>query len=138
MLVGSLCLSHSPLKYYVAPSAEVETAFDAAVTQAMNIVSDLAPDLVVIFYPDHMNGFFYRLLPSFCVGIEGVSIGDYGSVAGRLDIPASRASDLARHTLRSGVDVAISHDMQVDHGAMQPPGMADAVYISAAGDSGVH
>jgi 2,3-dihydroxyphenylpropionate 1,2-dioxygenase len=80
----------------------------------------MQPDLAVIFYPDHLNGFFYGLMPSFCVGVEGASIGDYGTAAGKLDIPESRAADLARSVLNSGVDIAISHSMQVDHGAVQP------------------
>ena len=26
------------------------------------------PDLVVVFGPDHFNGFFYELMPAFCIG----------------------------------------------------------------------
>ena len=120
MLVGSLCLSHSPLMHYVKPAPEVGDRFDAAVERAAKRVAASAPEVVVIFYPDHVNGFFYRLLPPFCVGIEGQSIGDYGTAAGRLDIPDDLANDLARHLLDAGVDTAISHDMRIDHGAVQP------------------
>lgn len=78
------------------------------------------PDLVVVFHPDHVNGFFYKLLPSFCIGIEGTSVGDFGTVAGKLNIPESRALSCAEHALSEGVDVAISYRMDVDHGGAQP------------------
>lgn len=120
MIVGSVCLSHSPLKDRTRPDFEIEARFNAALASAAKFVADQEPDLTIIFYPDHINGFFYGLLPSFCIGIEGNSIGDYGTAAGKLCIAGDRASDLARSVLDSGVDIAISHDMQIDHGAVQP------------------
>ena len=120
MIVGSVCMSHSPLKDRTRPGLEVEARFNAALASAAKFVADQEPDLTIIFYPDHINGFFYGLLPSFCIGIEGASIGDYGTAAGKLCITEERASDLARSVLDAGVDVAISHTMQIDHGAVQP------------------
>lgn len=120
MIVGSVCLSHSPLKDRNRADPAVEARFDASVGQAAEFVEKHSPDLTVIFYPDHVNGFFYGLLPPFCIGIEGASIGDYGTAAGVLDIPEARALDLAQSVLGSGVDVAISYGMKVDHGAVQP------------------
>lgn len=120
MIVGSVCLSHSPLKDRTRPGVEIEARFDAALSAAATFVAEQEPGLTIIFYPDHINGFFYGLLPSFCIGIEGASIGDYGTAAGKMCIAEDRASDLARSVLDSGVDVAISHDMQIDHGAVQP------------------
>lgn len=120
MIVGSVCLSHSPLKDRTRPNSETEARFNASLTAAAEFVAEQQPDLTIIFYPDHINGFFYGLLPPFCIGIEGSSIGDYGTAAGKLDIPDRRAAELARSVLDAGVDVAISHNMQVDHGAVQP------------------
>ncbi len=120
MIVGSICLSHSPLKDRNRADPAVEARFDAAVAQAAAFVEDQRPDLAVIFYPDHVNGFFYGLLPPFCIGIEASSIGDYGTAAGALDIPEARAVDLATAVLGAGVDAAISYRMTVDHGAVQP------------------
>lgn len=120
MIVGCICLSHSPLKDRNRPSAAIEDRFNAALKQAGDFVAEREPELTIVFYPDHLNGFFYKLLPSFCIGIEGVSIGDYGTAAGRIDIPQERAVDLARSVLDAGVDTAISHDMHVDHGGTQP------------------
>ncbi len=120
MIVGSICLSHSPLKDRNRADPAVEARFDASLVKAAGFVEETAPDLAVIFYPDHVNGFFYGLLPPFCIGIEGASIGDYGTAAGALDIPGERALDLAQSVLGSGVDAAISYSMKVDHGAAQP------------------
>jgi 2,3-dihydroxyphenylpropionate 1,2-dioxygenase len=120
MIVGSVCLSHSPLKDRTRPSSEKEARFNASLDEAGKFVAEQQPDLTVIFYPDHINGFFYGLLPPFCIGIEGTSIGDYGTAAGKLDIPETRAAELAKFVLNAGVDAAISHNMQVDHGAVQP------------------
>lgn len=120
MIVGSVCLSHSPLKDRNRADPAIEARFDAAVEQAAIFVEETGPDLAIIFYPDHLNGFFYGMLPPFCIGIEGASIGDYGTAAGALDIPADRALDLAQSVLDAGVDAAISYSMKVDHGAIQP------------------
>lgn len=120
MIAGCICLSHSPLKDRNRPQAAVEERFSAALKNAVNFVEEQKPDLTIIFYPDHLNGFFYNLLPSFCIGIEGSSIGDYGTAAGKLDIPEDRAADLAGSVIASGVDAAISYNMQVDHGGIQP------------------
>ncbi|MBC7152670.1 MAG: 3-carboxyethylcatechol 2,3-dioxygenase [Rhizobium sp.] len=101
-----------------APDAEQR--FWSAIEKAADYVAEADPDLVVVFHPDHVNGFFYKLLPSFCIGIEGVSLGDFGTVAGKLDIPENRALSCAEHTLKEGVDVAISYRIDVDHGGVQP------------------
>ncbi len=120
MIVGSICLSHSPLKDRNRADPAVEARFAASVAKAAAFVEERSPDLTIIFYPDHVNGFSYGLLPPFCIGIEGASIGDYGTAAGALDIPEDRALDLTRSVLQSGVDAAISYNMNVDHGAAQP------------------
>lgn len=120
MIVGAVCMSHSPLLDRNRAASDTEKRFDAAVKQAGKFAAHAEPTLTVVFYPDHINGFFYSLLPSFCVGIEGTAIGDYGTVAGKLDIPESVAMDMATALLRDGVDIAISYQMVVDHGAVQP------------------
>src|SRR5689334_20694794 len=104
MIAGCICLSHSPLKDKNRPDPAAEARFAAALKTAAEFVAEKKPDLTIIFYPDHLNGFFYQLLPSFCIGLEGSSIGDYGTAAGKLDIPEDRASDLAHAVLAAGVD----------------------------------
>ncbi len=120
MLVGSVCMSHSPLLDRNRAPEETERAFNEALDRVRDKVAALKPDLVIMFYPDHVNGFFYRLMPSFCVGIEGESLGDYGSAAGKLTLPVAVAEDLAQSVIDQGVDTAVSYKMSVDHGAVQP------------------
>lgn len=113
-------MSHSPLLNVPGPSAEVLDDVESALSTARDFVRDYDPDLVVIFSPDHYNGFFYKLMPPFCIGTAASGVGDYGTQTGPLDVPTQLATDLAEHVLDAGVDVAISADMEVDHGAVQP------------------
>ncbi len=87
---------------------------------ARQFVDDYDPELVVIFSPDHYNGFFYKVMPSFCIGLSANGVGDYGTYAGPLDVPEELATDCAKAVLEAGVDVAVSASMDVDHGTVQP------------------
>jgi 2,3-dihydroxyphenylpropionate 1,2-dioxygenase len=87
---------------------------------ARAFVAAFEPELVVTFSPDHYNGFFYKVMPPFCVGTAATGVGDYGTHAGPLNVPADLASDCAAAVLDAGVDVAISASMDVDHGTVQP------------------
>ena len=120
MTLALLATSHSPLLEHaeLAPdvAAELEENFDVA----RAFVADFDPDLVVNFGPDHFNGFFYNLMPAFCVGYAATSIGDYGSQAGPLDVPEDVARSLAEAVIASGIDLSVSLDMAVDHGSVQP------------------
>jgi 2,3-dihydroxyphenylpropionate 1,2-dioxygenase len=78
------------------------------------------PDLVVVFGPDHFNGFFYELMPSFCIGTAAESSKDWHLEAGTLRVPRDLAIDCARYLLACDIDVAISHAMKVDHGITIP------------------
>jgi 2,3-dihydroxyphenylpropionate 1,2-dioxygenase len=78
------------------------------------------PELVVIFSPDHYNGFFYKVMPPFCIGMSASGVGDYGTHAGPLNVPADLAAQCAEAVLDAGVDVALSASMDVDHGTVQP------------------
>jgi len=59
-------------------------------------------------------------MPPFCIGSAAQGVGDYGTHAGPLNVPQDIATDCARAVLESGVDVAISASMDVDHGTVQP------------------
>ncbi|WP_059017771.1 3-carboxyethylcatechol 2,3-dioxygenase [Mycobacterium sp. M26] len=113
-------MSHSPLLNLPGPSAELLEDVEGALTTARDFVSEYDPELVVIFSPDHYNGFFYKLMPAFCIGTAATGVGDYGTQTGSLTVPAELATQLAEHVLDSGVDVAISAGMDVDHGTVQP------------------
>jgi 2,3-dihydroxyphenylpropionate 1,2-dioxygenase len=120
MIVGTVCMAHSPIMDRNRAAPEAEKRFWTAIEKAADFVAEAGPDLLVVFHPDHVNGFFYRLLPSFCVGIEGQSVGDFGTVAGKLNIPEAQALSCAESLLAAGIDAAISYRDDVDHGATQP------------------
>jgi 2,3-dihydroxyphenylpropionate 1,2-dioxygenase len=127
------CMSHSPLLNLPGPSPELLDDLHSALSGAREFVRDFDPELVVIFTPDHYNGFFYRLMPPFCIGTAASGVGDFGTHAGPLNVPESLATECAEALWEAGVDVAISASMDVDHGTVQPLeilfGAADSVPV---------
>jgi 2,3-dihydroxyphenylpropionate 1,2-dioxygenase len=113
-------MSHSPLLNLPGPSQALLDDVNAAIANARGFVQEYDPELVVIFSPDHYNGFFYKVMPSFCIGMRARGVGDYGTHLGPLNVPEDIAADCAKAVLGSGVDVAVSASMDVDHGTVQP------------------
>jgi 2,3-dihydroxyphenylpropionate 1,2-dioxygenase len=126
-------MSHSPLLNLPGPSPELLDDIGSALTGAREFVREFDPELVVIFTPDHYNGFFYRLMPPFCIGTAASGVGDFGTHAGPLNVPEGIATRCAESLWNAGVDVAISASMDVDHGTVQPLeilfGVADSVPV---------
>lgn len=120
MTVALTCLSHSPLLDITAQEPEVESSVRGALGRAAEFARAFDPDVVVIFVPDHFNGFFYRQLPAFCLGTAATAVGDYDSPAGDLVVPTELARELARSVLSAGIDLTVAHGMQVDHATAQP------------------
>jgi len=116
-LVG---LSHSPLIGKNDPDPETLARIDAAVDGARTFVRDFDPELVVLYAPDHYNGFFYKEMPPFCLATEAHAVGDFGSQAGPLSVDAAAARTLSRGVLDRGIDLTVSARMVVDHGFVQP------------------
>ncbi|MBV8966709.1 MAG: 3-carboxyethylcatechol 2,3-dioxygenase [Mycobacteriaceae bacterium] len=114
------CMSHSPLLNLPGPSRDLLDDIDGALADARQFVREYDPQLVVIFSPDHYNGFFYRLMPPFCIGTNAAGVGDFGTQAGPLNVPENIATECAVAVMDAGVDVAISASMEVDHGTVQP------------------
>ena len=120
MSLALCCMSHSPLLNLPGPSQDLLDDIDTALAQAREFVEAFNPELVVIFAPDHYNGFFYKLMPPFCIGTDAQGVGDYGTHKGPLDVPEATAVACAKAVLSAGVDIAISANMDVDHGTVQP------------------
>src|SRR6476620_12278563 len=91
--IALCCMSHSPLLNLPGPSRELLDYIDTALSGARDFARAFDPELVVIFSPDHYNGFFYRTMPPFCIGTSAQGVGDYGTPAGPLNVPA----DIAAH-----------------------------------------
>jgi len=102
--------------------AEQETNVRAAFEKMAAEVKAFDPTLIITFGPDHFNGFFYDLMPSFCVGIRATAAGDwnYGAENNKINVPEETALNLVRRVLDEGVDVAYSYRMQANHGVTQP------------------
>ncbi|MFC7655397.1 3-carboxyethylcatechol 2,3-dioxygenase [Pseudonocardia benzenivorans] len=120
MTLALFTTSHTPLMGRSEPATGVTARVEAAFDRARAFVRDYDPELVVLFGPDHYNGFFYDMMPPFCIGAAAESVGDYGMPKGPLPVDADAARSLAREVLAAGVDIAISERMQVDHGFTQP------------------
>ncbi|EJM54906.1 Catalytic LigB subunit of aromatic ring-opening dioxygenase [Pseudomonas sp. GM49] len=114
------CLSHTPLVGHVDPLPAVLAEVDGVVGDARQRITQFDPELVILFAPDHYNGFFYDVMPSFCIGMAAHAIGDFGTAAGSLSVPRDLAEACATAVLDAGVDTAVSYCMQVDHGFAQP------------------
>ncbi|MBN3857814.1 3-carboxyethylcatechol 2,3-dioxygenase [Paraburkholderia sp. Ac-20340] len=113
------CLSHTPLHGYFDPPPDVVAEVERVGREARARVEAFQPDLIVAFAPDHFNGFFYDMMPPFCIGAKAQAIGDFKSLAGTLPVPEELAHALAQSVLAADIDVALSYRMQVDHGCAQ-------------------
>lgn len=123
MAVKLICASHSPLMEFASPQEQrKEQVVRDTFAKLAEEVKAYDPTLIITFGPDHFNGFFYDLMPSFCVGIRATAAGDwdYGKEHPELNVPEATALQLVRRVLDEGVDVAYSYRMQADHGVTQP------------------
>lgn len=114
------CLSHTPLVGFVDPEQAVLDEVNRVIADARRRIAEFDPELVVLFAPDHYNGFFYDVMPPFCLGVGATAIGDFASAAGDLPVPTELAEACAHAVINSGIDLAVSYNMQVDHGFAQP------------------
>ena len=119
MPLALVCASHTPLLRDGVCAPDVRGRVAASFAQMAARVREFAPDLVIQFSPDHFNGFFYDLMPTFCIGVQAESIGDWGTQPGPLNVPETTALELAACLIDQGFDMATSYRMQVDHGFVQ-------------------
>ena len=120
MAVKLICVSHTPLLDFASPPAEIEASARAAFSQLAEQVKAYRPTLIISFGPDHFNGFFYDLMPSFCVGVRASAAGDWNYGPAALNVPEPKALALIEHCLAHGIDLSYSYRMQADHGITQP------------------
>lgn len=119
MPLAVVSASHTPLMKDGEAPQEVRDAVAQGFQQLAKRVLQFEPDLVIQFAPDHFNGFFYDVMPSFCVGLNAFSIGDWGTSPGPLPVASEDAANLSEALLQDGLDVAVSYRMEVDHGFVQ-------------------
>jgi 2,3-dihydroxyphenylpropionate 1,2-dioxygenase len=119
MTLALAAASHSPLMKNGEASPETRAAVASAFASLGREIEAFEPELAIQFSPDHLNAFFYDLMPAFCVGAAADSIGDWGTRAGPVDVPEALSVGLAEHLLESGIDTALSYRMKIDHGFVQ-------------------
>jgi len=122
MPVQLICCSHSPLMTTGIEETEqgAQAQFFREMDSCAAALQKFDPDLVVVFGPDHFNGFFYELMPMFCIGTAAQGSKDWHLEAGPLRVPRQTAIDCVRFLHSRDFDVAVSHEMKVDHGITIP------------------
>jgi 2,3-dihydroxyphenylpropionate 1,2-dioxygenase len=119
MPVRMICMSHSPLMLVpeLRPrERDAERGFYAALRKQADELRRWRPELVILFAPDHFNGFFHDLMPSFCIGTEAESTRDWKILRTKLRIDAALAERCVEFVRARDIDVAISRRMKADHG----------------------
>ena len=120
MPIKLICVSHTPLLDFASPPAEIEASARATFQKLANQVKVYNPTLIISFGPDHFNGFFYDLMPAFCVGVRAQAAGDWNYGPAPLNVPEGQALGLIEHCLDPGINLSYSYRMQADHGFTQP------------------
>jgi 2,3-dihydroxyphenylpropionate 1,2-dioxygenase len=119
MPVRMVCMSHSPLmlvRELKPRERDAERGFYAALRQRADELKRWRPELVILFAPDHFNGFFHDLMPPFCVGTEAESTRDWQIPQRKLRVDSALAERCVDFVRERSIDVAISRRMKADHG----------------------
>ncbi len=119
MPVRMVCMSHSPLMLVrgLKPrEADAERGFYAALEDRAADLRKWKAELVILFAPDHFNGFFHDLMPPFCIGTAAESTRDWKIAKKKLRVDAEIAERCVDFVRERNIDVAISRRMKVDHG----------------------
>lgn len=120
MTSALVCVSHSPIIMIRAKAPAEEEEIRACYQDTVEAIRHFDPELVIAFGSDHFSGFFYSLMPPYCIGTKATAVDDVGGFAGELDVPAETAVALVRRLRKSGFDPALSRQMKVDHAFSQP------------------
>ena len=113
------CASHSPLLYCYDKEPDDWDALQKACAEREAAIKDFDPDLVFAFGADHFNGFFLKLMPCFCIGLDAEAVGDIGGFAGPLDVPQTEATDAVQFLRHADIYIAVSYKMTIDHAFSQ-------------------
>lgn len=122
MPVQLICASHSPLMTAEMEESQqgVQRQFFRELDSCAAALHKFGPDLVVVFGPDHFNGFFYELMPAFCIGTAAEGTKDWHLEGGPLNVPRGLAVESVRYLQSRDFDLALSHAMKVDYGITIP------------------
>ena len=114
-----ICASHSPLLYCYRKEPERWDELQRSFKAQNEAINAFDPELVIAFGSDHFNGFFLKMMPSFCVGFKAAAVDDIGGFPGSLDVPEDLAKDFAYDLRKQKIDTSVSYRMTVDHAFSQ-------------------
>ncbi len=83
------CLSHSPLVGYVDPAQEVLDEVDGVIASARERIAAFSLNWWFCLRQS-LNGFFYDVMPPFCLGVGATAIGGR-AVRQELPVPVELA-----------------------------------------------
>ncbi len=87
-------------------------------------LAEKKPDVMIVFYNDHLNAFFYDLYPTFALGVApSYEVADEG--AGKRPLPPvpghpALARHLAEQLVNDEFDISVFQDRPLDHGVFSP------------------
>jgi 2,3-dihydroxyphenylpropionate 1,2-dioxygenase len=114
-----ICASHSPLLYCYKKEPEKWEELQRSFKDQRDAIKAFDPELVIAIGSDHFNGFFLKMMPSFCVGFKASAVGDVGGFPGPLNVPEALAKELAADLRKQKIDTSVSYQMTVDHAFSQ-------------------
>jgi len=120
-------LSHAPgITGFRDLAAEEAARYYAGMERLRKAFENARPDVILEIYDDHFTNFYVDNMPAICVGVGASHFGPVEEES-FLKIQKSNVSgypDLGWSVVRSGFDagfdLAISHKLLLDHGAMVP------------------
>ena len=127
-IIGGIGSSHVPTIGVAYDKGKQDTAawkplFDGY-KAAFDWLAQKKPDVLVIFYNDHLNAFFYDLYPTFALGVApSYDVADEG--AGKRPLPPvpghpALARHLAEQLINDEFDLSVFQDRPLDHGIFSP------------------
>lgn len=127
-IIGGIGTSHVPTIGVAYDKGKQEAPAWAPLFQgyepARRWLEEKKPDVLVFFYNDHLNAFFYDLYPTFAVGVApSYDVADEG--AGRRPLPLlpghpGLSKHIAECLVNDEFDPAVFQDRPLDHGVFSP------------------
>lgn len=120
MELALACASHTPLLFEEElASVQVCNTVRQSFAKMAEFIEEFDPDHIIQFSPDHYHGFYYKLMPAFCLGAAATSCGDWATRGGPLRVDEEFALEVFAAIREADIDAALSYDMTVDHGFVQ-------------------
>ncbi len=123
-IVGAVGVPHTPHFPGIVDRREPLAAdLERLYGEVASRLRQMAPDVLIFFTCDHYNVFFVESVPIFSIGVADAAHGpsDYRELKA-YDIPfdAPLAREIQAHVVRSGFDVGMSQEFELDHPVTVP------------------